>query len=91
MTDRPEGPVSYVGIQSHDILPVNEEGENVVSCHVQRLIRDVNSAIVMTDTPGGTEDNSRFHAELSGEQWNLWEGRKELKLYLPPDKLMLLR
>ncbi len=91
VADRPEGPVSYVGIQSHDILPVNEEGENVVSCHIQRLIRDVNSAIVMTDTPGGTEDNSRFHAELSGEQWDVREGRKELKLYLPPDKLMLLR
>ena len=91
VADRPEGPVSYVGIQSHDFIPVDAEGENVVSCQIQRLIRDVNFAIVMTDTPGGTEGNHRFHAELSRDQRDLREDRKELRLYLPPEKLMLLR
>ena len=91
VSESTEGPVSYVGIQSHDLIPVDTEGENVVSCQVQRLIRDVNSAIVMTDTPGGTEGNHRFHAELSQDQKELWEDRKQLQLYLPPEKLMLLR
>ena len=91
VSESTEGPVSYVGIQSHDLIPVDTEGENVVSCQVQRLIRDVNSAIVMTDTPGGTEGNHRFHAELSREQRDLWEDREQLQLYLPPEKLMLLR
>lgn len=90
VSDLPEGPVSYVAIQSHDIHPVDKEGANVVPCVRQRLIRDVSSAVLMTDTPGGNEGTSRLRTEMPYEEWAPWEGRQTLYLYLPPEKLMLL-
>ena len=80
----------YAAVRAHYIRLTEEDGENVVPCRVERVIRDVFSTVIMASTPGGREGNSLLRLEMSHEEWAPWSGRDTLKVLLSPESVMLL-
>ena len=78
--------LSHIAIRAHHIEIAEAPGENVVSCRVSRVVRDVFTTIVMARTPGG----ERLRLEIDHADWTPYAGRETLCLRLPPEKLMLL-
>ena len=80
------GAPRHVAIRAHHIELAEMPGENVVSCRVTRVIRDVFSTIVMAETAGG----GRLRLELDPADWDARSPEQPLLLRLPPEKLMPL-
>ncbi len=77
-----------VGVRAHYIRPAEGERENVLSCHVDRVIEDVFSTIIMLTPKGGTE---HIRMELQKETWRQYEGTEYMDIYIPPDAIMALK
>jgi molybdate transport system ATP-binding protein len=75
---------AYVGVRAHDIL--HGDGQNAVTCTVERRVEDMFSDIVMLAAPGGGK--IRMEAP-KGEMGGCGYGA-ECRVCILPQKIMLL-
>lgn len=90
--DRELENIKFVGFRAHYFEPVlTQESENVVECHIERIIEDTFSTVIMFRQKGNTEggDWSLMRYELPKEQWQQLKD-KPLFLKIPQEKLLLM-
>ena len=83
----------HVGVRAHYFTPVEREGENVIRCHILRVVEDVFSVIVMLrpeNSPGGS-DFCDIRLELAKEAWAGLAGRETLLVRVEPENILLLQ
>ncbi len=80
--------MASIGVRAHYIRPASGETENVLSCHIDRVIEDVFSIIIMLTPRGGTE---HIRMELQKEVWRQYCGAEYIDIYIPPDAIMILK
>ena len=76
--------VKYVGIRAHYLHPADGGEENIVSCRVDRIVKDVFSTILMLQTPGG----GSLRMEL--DKGAAFTAGSTLDVHVSPDNVMLL-
>jgi len=84
----PEGTVT-IGIRSHHIIP--GEGENAVSCDVERVIDDVFATIVLLRPSGSQSGAPLLRMELSKEAWAVQPDQAQLTVSIAPQNILLLK
>ena len=58
--------IKYIGLRSHFIRISENTGDNIIECHIERIIEDVFTMVIMLKTPG----NSLLRLEMDKEKWN---------------------
>lgn len=81
----------YIGVRSHNIKPVAEEGENTFLCGVESVIEDTFSTVIMLSTPGDRQAASLIRAEISKEEWVRLNNPAQLLIHIAPSNIMLLK
>ena len=85
----PDG-VKYVGIRAHFLEFHAGPGENTFPVEIVKVMEDIFSMLVMVRKAGS--DGQAIRCELPKEQWHrLQAGGKELYLYLPPARIMMMQ
>ena len=82
--------ITHVGVRAHYLTLVEDEGENVIPCTVERVVENLFSTVVMFSTPGGNKGFSRLRLELPKEEWVAVQGRENYYLRILSSDLMQL-
>ena len=83
------GDTAFAAIRDGDIYPASGP-DNRIDCRVARVVRDLDTVILMLATPGGSEGHSLLRMELPAAEWEALGCPEALAAAVCPADILLL-
>lgn len=83
--------IAYVGVRAYDILTAPKENTNIIEGSLKRVVDNIFSTVIILSTAGGENGYSLLQVEMPKQNYFLQKEKQKISLYIPWEKIMLLR